>query len=505
VGPVTASGDNLRWYNTDGNAFSSAPTPPVSQTGTYTYLVTQTVNGCSSDKATLQVAVNSVPTPTVSTSLVSYCINTTATPLQASAASGATLRWIDPYNRTFNEAPTPSTINSNVTPGGDAFYVYQIGANGCYSARSTIRVIVNVAPTLALNGSSDVNLGSLAPVKLSFTGAPPFSYTLTDGYSGISRTNDTTIYVLPRGNTTYQIVSVANSCGVGLPGSPATATVTVRIPTITTSALQTTTACAGTSFAVPFTTSGQFNAGNLFTGELVSVADTSRKITVSPNGTTGAVVTAALPLTLAAGQYYVRVKGSNPSVGITGSNSPSVLTVRSRATATLTGTQSIFEGSPATLTLTFGGEAPWTFTYADSLRSYTVTAASSPYALEVRPSRTTTYQLTSVSNNCGVGTTTSGSAVVTVEKVLGVEDPALGPLVSVYPVPTTTTLTIDIDAVLTRDPAVLVLHDANGRPVLSQTTRTKQTTLDISQQPAGTYLLHIQVGDRQVIRRLLKQ
>ncbi len=505
VGPVTASGENLRWYNTDGNAFQSAPTPPLSQTGTYTYLVTQTVNGCSSDKATLQVAVNTAPAPTVATPLISYCISTSATPLQATAAAGASLRWIDPYNRTFNEAPTPSTLNSNVTPGGDAFYVYQIGANGCYSARSTIRVIVNVAPTLALNGSSDVNLGSLAPVKLSFTGAPPFSYTLTDGYSGVSRTNDTTIYVLPRGNTTYQIVSVANSCGVGLPGNPATATVTVRVPTITTSALQTTTACAGTSFAVPFTTTGQFNAGNVFTGELVSVADTSRKVAVSPNGTTGTVVTAALPLTLAAGQYYVRVRGSNPSVGIIGSNSPSILTVRSRATATLTGTQSIFEGSPATLTLTFGGEAPWTVAYADSLRSYTVTATISPYALEVRPSRTTTYQLTSVSNNCGVGTATSGSAVVTVQKVLGVEDPALGPLVSVYPVPTTTTLTIDIDAALTRDPAILILHDAGGRPVLNQTTRTKQTTLDVSRQPAGTYLLHIQVGDRQVVRRILKQ
>ncbi|QJD78593.1 T9SS type A sorting domain-containing protein [Spirosoma rhododendri] len=505
VAPVTASGDNLRWYNTDGNAFQSAPTPSITQAGTYAYQVTQTVNGCSSDKATLQVTVNTAPTPTVSTSLVSYCINATATPLQASAANGGTLRWIDPYNRTFNEAPTPSTLNSNVTPGGDAFYVYQIGANGCYSARSTIRVIVNVVPTLALNGSSDVNLGSLAPVKLSFTGAPPFSYTLTDGYSGVSRTNDTTIYVLPRGNTTYQIVSVANSCGVGLPGNPATATITVRVPTITTSALQTTTVCAGSSFAVPFTTTGQFNAGNLFTSELVSVADTSRKITVSPNGTTGTVVTAALPLTLAAGQYYVRVKGSNPSVGVIGSSSPSILTVRSRATATLTGTQSIFEGSPATLTLTFGGEAPWTFAYADSLRSYTVTATSSPYALEVRPSRNTTYQLTSVSNNCGVGTAASGTAVVTVQKVLGVEDPALGPLVSVYPVPTTTTLTIDIDAALTRDPAVLTLHDGGGRPVLNQTTRTRQTTLDVSQQPAGTYLLRIQVGDRQVVRRILIQ
>ena len=505
VGPLTASGDNLRWYNTDGNPFQSAPTPPVAQVGTYNYQVSQTVNGCEGSRATLQVAVTSTPAPTVTTPLVTYCINTTAAPLQASAATGASLRWIDPYNRTTENAPTPSTLNSNVVAGGDPFYVYQIGSNGCYSSRSTIRVIVNVAPTLALTGASEVNLGTLAPVKLSFTGAPPFSYTLTDGYSGISRTNDTTIYVLPRGNTTYQIVSVANSCGIGLPGNPATATITVRVPVITTSVLQTTTVCAGSSFAVPFTTTGPFTAGNLFTAELVSVADTSRKIGVSPNGTTGSIVTAAVPLTLTAGQYYVRVKGSNPSVGITGSNSPSVLTVRARATATLTGTQSIYEGSPATLTLTFGGEAPWTATYADSLRSYTVTAASSPYALEVQPARATTYRLTGVSNNCGVGTAVSGSAVVTVQKVLGVEDPSLGPLVTIYPVPAGATLTVDIDVSLLRDPATLTLHDAGGRPVLNQTTRTRQTILDVNSQPAGTYLLRIQVGDRQLVRRILKQ
>ncbi|PRY41002.1 putative secreted protein (Por secretion system target) [Spirosoma oryzae] len=505
VGPLTASGDNLRWYNTDGNPFQSAPTPPVTQVGTYTYQVSQTVNGCEGGRATLQVAVNSTPAPTVTTPLVTYCINTTAAPLQATAATGASLRWINPYNNTSVEAPTPSTLNSNVVAGGDPFYVYQIGSNGCYSSRATIRVVVNVAPTLALNGAGEVNLGTLAPVKLSFTGAPPFSYTLTDGYSGISRTNDTTIYVLPRGNTTYQIVSVANSCGVGLPGNPATATITVRVPVITTSALQTSTVCAGSSFAVPFTTTGQFTAGNLFTAELVSVADTSRKIRVSPNGTTGSVVTAVTPLTLTAGQYYVRVKGSNPSVGITGSNSPSILTVRARATATLTGTQSIYEGSPATLTLTFGGEAPWTATYADSLRSYTVTAASSPYTLEVLPARATTYRLTGVSNNCGVGTTVSGSAVVTVQKVLGVEDPSLGPLVNIYPVPTGATLTVDIDVSLLRDPAILTLHDASGRPVLNQTTRSRQTTLDVNQQPAGTYLLRIQIGDRQLVRRILKQ
>ena len=504
VGPLTAAGQNLRWYNPDGNAFNNTPVPTINQTGTQTYQVSQNVNGCEGGKATLRVVVNTTAAPSVAKSLLTYCINDKATPLQATAEAGGSLRWIDPYNRITPDAPTPLTQNSNVTPGGDPFYVYQIGANGCYSPRSTIRVVVNVAPTLSLIGSTDVRLGNTTPLKLSFTGAPPFSYTLTDGYAGTSLKNDTTISVLPRGNTTYQVISVTNSCGVGLPGNPATAVITVVVPTIQTSPVATATLCAGTLLAVPFTTSGQFTNGNLFTAELISVADTSKRQLVSPNGSTGAVVTAALPTTLTTGQYYIRVNGSNPGVGIIGANSPTVLTIRARPSATLTGTQAVYEGMPATLTVTFGGEGPWTLSYADSLRSYSVTAASSPYALEVRPVKTTTYRLTDVGNNCGTGPI-SGTATVTVQPVLATEDPALGPLVAVFPVPTTTVLTVRIDAALVRDPAVLTLTDASGRPALSRTTRQKQTELDLSQQPAGVYFLTIQVGDRQTVRRLLKQ
>lgn len=502
--PLTASGQNLRWYNPDGNAFANAPIPAIDRAGVQTYQVSQTVNNCEGGRATMQVTVNTTAAPTVATPLVTYCINDKAVPLQATAENGGSLRWVDPYGRVREDTPTPATQNTNVKPEGDAFYVYQIGANGCYSPRSAIRVVVNTTPTLALLApTTSVNLGLTVPLQLKFTGSGPYSYTITDGYSGTSLRSDTSIAVMPRGNTIYQVASVMNACGAGLPGNPATATVTVRVPTVSTSALTSTTLCAGTLLMVPFTTTGQFNLGNLFKIELVSLADTSKKFSVQA-ATTDSPVTGLLSGTLAGGQYYVRVKATNPGVGVTGSNSPTLLTVRSMPTVALTGSPEIYEGTPASLTFAFGGDGPWTVTYADSIQTYSATTTESPYVTEVRPGRSTTYRVLDVTNGCGTALA-SGTARIVVQPLLGVDDNTLDAYVKAYPVPTGHSLTVELNLPLTHDPAQLSLTDLQGRPVLQQTTRARQTQLDLSSQPSGLYILHIRVGERQAIRKILKQ
>lgn len=500
---LTAVGQNLRWYASDGNPYTNAPTPPVSQTGTFSFQVTQTVNSCESSKATLQVTVKTIPAPATPKPVVSYCIDEKAAPLEAVGDAGSTLRWVDPYGRDTTLTPVPPTLNVNVQPGGDIYYVYQVNTSGCYSARSAIRVIVNAIPTLSLTGSANVNLGQSTPLRLTFTGNPPFSYTITGGYSGISNKADTTISVLPRGTTTYQVTGVTNSCGVGLPGNPATAIITVNTPTVTTGALSTSSLCAGTSLPIPFTTTGTFMNGNVFSAELISTTDTTKKYDLQTTGTSSPI-TATTSSTLASGQYYVRVKASNPNVGVIGSTSPTILTIRSKPTATLIGSQTIAEGTPASLTVTFMGDGPWTIAYVDSLRSYSAIATTNPYILEARPARTIAYRLTSVSNDCGAGTA-SGSATVTVNAVLGIEDNSLDPLIHMYPVPVINSLTIDIDVPLGRTPAEISLINLQGVPIYQTTTRNRQTDIDLTSQPAGLYLVRVQVGDRQSIRKIVKQ
>jgi len=503
VSPITAQGQNLRWYNSDGNQFSSAPTPPIDRARTLTFQVTQTVNNCEGSRATLNVIVRTLPAPVVSVTSVSYCRNDAATPLQATGEAGASLRWLDPNGNLTNDAPTPITLNATA-PGGRVFNVYQIGSNGCYSPRSPIRLFVNTNPTLALFGSTTVNLGRTAPLQLRFTGVPPFSYTLSDGTAGTSNDTLSTVNVMPAQTTVFQVASVTNICGRGLPGNPATATVTVKIPTITTGVLPNSVVCAGTGLSVPFATTGEFNQGNAFRVEIMTDTTSRVSTTVGVGNAQEAPIGISLPSSLSAGLYYVRVVASNPGIAVLGRTSPVVLNIRPLPTATLAGTQDVYEGSIAKLNVTFTGDGPWTFAYADSLRSTTITTNANPHVIDVRPLTNNSYKLLAVNNNCGDGST-SGMARVSVLPLLGVEDDPLGTSVNAYPIPTTSTITVDIDLPLQRTPARLTITDASGRSVLQKTTRDRQTMLDLSQHPAGIYLLNVTIGDKQTTRRVLKQ
>lgn len=503
VQPLVAQGQNLQWYFVDGNAFPAGfvPTPAVGNTYAMDYRVTQTVNNCVSDQGLLRVTVQATPAPVVSASLVTYCRNEVARPLEA---SGTNLRWIDPAGVLTDRTPTPPTVNA--TKGGEAYQVYSISGSGCVSPRSTIRLVINTNPTLGLLGSTTVNYGQSTPLKLLFTSSPPYTYTLSDGTSGTANDTLSTVTVKPLQTTTYQVASVSNVCGTGLPGNPATATIFVNIPAITTAALATGTVCAGTGFAVTYTTSGTFNAGNAFK---VQVADTLSKnyVDVSAAGV-GGTLTANLPTTLKGGAYFVRVVATNPGAEVPGLPSPTVLTVRGQPGAVLSGTQSVYEGSPASLSIALSGNGPWTISYGfttDGSQPATSTfeTNANPHILSVQPPKTAGYFLTAVSNNCSSGPV-SGTAQVTVMTVLAVENPLLN-TVSMYPVPTQNLLTVVIDLPLTAsEPAQLTLRDLTGLPVLSRQTDARQTVLDLSRQPAGLYLLNVQVGEHRAVRKVMK-
>ncbi len=507
VGQLTANGQNLRWYNPDGNQYGEAPVPPITTTQVIMFQVTQTVNNCEGPKANLQVTIQTTPAPGLPKSVVTYCRNDVATPLEA---TGTNLRWLDPNNNLLpvNTTPTPPTTNAT-RPGGVFYQVYQTGSNGCVSPRASIKLIVNTNPTLSILGSTAINLGQTTSLQLRFTGAPPFVYALSNGASGTAATDTIiSVPVTPLQTTTYQVVSVSNVCGVGAPGAPATATITVNIPTILTGNLNSSTLCAGSNFTIPFTTQGTFNLTLPFQAQLVQVADTSGRnpINLTASGP-DSPLSAAIPLTTPGGRYLVRVVrtvSTTPLIQVVSSSSPTILTVRPLPTATLTGTQNIYEGSPGSLTVTLGGDGPWTFSYADSARIVPVTGTANPYLISVQPLKTTTYRLTTVSNNCGTGAV-SGTAVVTVLPLLAVEEDPLSNVVRAYPVPATTSVTVAIDRPLYTESAVLELTDLRGHSVQQRVTRQAKTDLDLSSHPAGLYILTVTVGDKKTTRKILKQ
>ncbi len=500
---MAAQGESLRWFAADGNAYPAGfiPTPGIDRAYTADFRVTQTVNSCVSDQALLRVTVQATPTPIVSSSLVTFCRNGVSRPLEA---TGTNLRWIDPNGVVTDQTPTPPT--SNATKGGEAYQVYSIGPTGCVSPRNTIRLVINSNPTLGLLGSTTVNYGQSTSLSLRFTSSPPYAYTLSDGTSGVANDTISSVTVKPLQTTIYQVASVSNVCGNGLPGNPATATVFVNIPLLTTQAFAGGTICAGTGFAVTYTASGVFLPGNAFK---VQVADTTSKVyvDVSP-ASLGNTLTATIPATLKGGVYFVRVLATNAGTELPGQRSPTLLTVRGLPGAVLSGTQNTYEGIPASLSLALSGDGPWTISYAFTTggsqpATSTFETSANPHILSVQPPKTATYYLTAVSNTCGTGPV-SGTAVVSVLPVLAVENPLLN-TVSLYPVPTNNLLTVALDLPLTaQEPAQLTLRNLSGLPVLNRQTDARQTVLDLSQQPAGLYLLNIQVGEHRTVQRIMK-
>lgn len=77
--PLTAQGQNLLWYTTPGG-IGGVPVAPVPFTGyedTLMYYVSQTVNGCESDRSLINVAVNFKPNVSIQASRDYACVGDT--------------------------------------------------------------------------------------------------------------------------------------------------------------------------------------------------------------------------------------------------------------------------------------------------------------------------------------------------------------------------------------------------------------------------------------------
>ena len=140
--PLTAGGQNLRWYTTftGGTALPSAPVPSTTTPGTQLYYVSQTIATCEGPRDTVIVTiVPKAPRPTADTA-VERCQFSSPVPL---TAQGSLLLWYaTPTGGTGSTiAPAPATAATGVF----FYYVTQTVA-GCESDRLQIRVTVKPKP-----------------------------------------------------------------------------------------------------------------------------------------------------------------------------------------------------------------------------------------------------------------------------------------------------------------------------------------------------------------------
>jgi len=143
---ATASSGTISWYNTNtgGTVLGTGTnytTPTLSNTTSY-YATTSECTVKTEIKATIVTPPN-YPS---STNSISYCLNSTATPLTATADTNNTLNWytVASGGTPSTTSPTPLTTSSGTT----TFYVSQTNTlTGCEGPRAEITVTVNPLPT----------------------------------------------------------------------------------------------------------------------------------------------------------------------------------------------------------------------------------------------------------------------------------------------------------------------------------------------------------------------
>ncbi len=139
---LTATGTNVLWYTAPigGTGSTSAPIPSTSSPGTFTFYVTQTINGCESLRYPVVVTVNPKPSaPLVSNVPGEYCPNEPFGTFSIGAGTG-TVKWYTAM--TGGTGTTTAPTMSTAIPG--TFYTYASQTVlGCESDRTPVPIIVD--------------------------------------------------------------------------------------------------------------------------------------------------------------------------------------------------------------------------------------------------------------------------------------------------------------------------------------------------------------------------
>lgn len=271
-------------------------------------------------------------------------------------------------------------------------------------------------------------------------------------------------------------------------------------PKLTTKIGASTAVCIGGTVAVTATPENTTKAAGWQYDVLLS--DASGNFTTEQIVGTGALnaLNATLPKTLSPGTGYrlqVRPRGV-PYAQLVPSEA---FAIKPLPTATLSGSTTVLQGQPVSLTLAFTGDAPWQGSLSDGTA---FSGSVNPAFLTIRPDKSTVYTVANVTNSCGAGSAT-GQASITVLLPTAEEEFAGGQL-KVYPNPAQEVVFVEVTTTQKKDVS-LTLLDAQGRSVFQKQFGPVTSISEAIRMPAatGTYLLTIQAGQSKVVRKIVKQ
>jgi gliding motility-associated-like protein len=394
----------------------------VSPTSTQTYTLSAASDSkCASIAADLTgsavVTVNTRPTAVLS--------GTTTICNGQSAILSVNFTGVAPWGVTYTDGTTPVSVNNinvnpytfSVSPPSTKTYTLSAASDSkCSSIAADLSgnavVTVNARPTAVLSGTTTICNGQSATLTATLTGVAPWSITYTDGVAPVTinniNVNPYTFAVSPSSTKTYTLTALndskCTSIAADLSGTPVV-TVNAR-PTAVISG--TNTICNGQSATLTVNLTGTGPWSITYTDGITPVTinniNTSPyTFSVSPSSTKTYTLTSTTDS-----------KCTSIAADLSGS---AVITVNPRPTVVLSGTNTICNGQPTTLTVNLTGSAPWSITYTDGTTPVTINNINaSPHSFSVSPSSTQTYTLSAASDSkcAAIAADLSGSAVVTV-------------------------------------------------------------------------------------------
>ena len=287
-----------------------------------------------------------------------------------------------------------------IAAGATTTFEYYTLANASDESETSTQCL-----TANISGTQTVSAGEIANLTLSFTGAAPWEYTLSNGISGTATSSTVIVPIVASSTETYTITSATNIVTGICPAPVITGSATVYV-------------CSPTQRATGVITGSRTiregQSANL-TINFTGIAPYSYTYSDGTTTFTGTSATASkvISVTPASTKTYTLQSISSTTCGAGTASGSAVITVDCTPIVVLSGTTTIERGNSTNLSMTVDGRLPTQFSYSNGSSTFFGTATTTPFTFPVSPTTTTTYTLTSTSNSCGTGTQL-GSAVVTV-------------------------------------------------------------------------------------------
>ncbi len=229
--PLTAVGQNVRWYNVGygGVGTPIAPIPNTTYPDTMIYYVTQTVNGCESDRVPQHVYVFYKPNVVIKTPAAFVCQHDTMTFFYfGNALPSASFDWGLPAGATVVSSESPDRIVVRFDSAGNQNITLTVNNGNCASVAASLIVQVRPQPTATISSLHDVCQNDIVIVGLTSqtTGTQSYSYNF-DGGTIVSNTSPGGPYNIRWTTPGIHVVTLTTTLAV-CKSTPATDTVDVH-------------------------------------------------------------------------------------------------------------------------------------------------------------------------------------------------------------------------------------------------------------------------------------